>query len=62
MTLYALAKYSKVFGKDFTFTDNKDLRKNKDVIFIGALILRFSAIVDANMKSASSQFFKSNFI
>lgn len=57
LTLIALAKQSNIFGENFRFSEAKDLINNDDVIFIGALLLKFASISSVNSTEVSKNIY-----
>ncbi|KAJ8670037.1 hypothetical protein QAD02_001296 [Eretmocerus hayati] len=45
MALLGLAKYSKIFGRSYNFTEIKKLIKKDDAMFAGALIFKFGMVI-----------------
>ena len=57
LVIIALAKYTRLFGPEFSFDSCADLAREHDVVFIGALLLKMTTMCTTNSKTVKKVLF-----
>lgn len=53
LVLRGITRLASFFGESYTFRDGKSIRENETAIFLGALLLRLSKIIQLNSHDVS---------